>query len=365
MDQKKQRLAAVACFVLFLAVLLCSSLFSKTNSSEWANSGNNPVVISEILPSNRTYPTPDGQHLDFVEIHNLSADPVDISGYMLSDDLSSIGYTFPDDTVLPPYGYAVCWCSPGSEDSQYANFGVSREGGETIYLYNSANVVVDEKALGPTAANTSLIRVDAVTWEEAAFATPGYANTEEGYHLWLDTVTGGDIQITITEVMTDNSCVASAPDTQPCDWVELTNTGNAAVNLDGAFLSDDPAERGKWRIHDLTLAPGQSAVIPCAGSEAGGGEADFALSSSGCTVTLSGSDGNIISQVVCPTLDNDRVWSMQPDGTYLQTDTPTPGMANTDENPHAYRASQAAAGPLAITEVMPANDKYMLQSDGS
>ena len=516
MDQKKQRLAAIVCLVLFLAVCLLTRIFPGTSSNEWADSGSSPVVISEILPSNRTYPTADGQHLDFVEIHNLSADPVDISGYMLSDDLSSIGYTFPADTVLPPYGYAVCWCNPGSEDDRYCNFGISREGGETVYLYNSANVVIDEKHVPAIAANTSLIRMDADTWEEAAFATPGYANTEDGYRQWLGTVTGGDVQITITEIMTDNSCVASAPDAAPCDWVELTNTGSAtadlsgaylsndpadplkwqipnltiapgeaaiiycagnqampdqapfglsktgctvlltsnlgntlsqvdcptlmtdyswslsadgnyqttdrptpgfenseegyaawmtsvgaaqtqvviseimtsnrstvlnaagqlcdwveltntgstSVNLDGAFLSDDPEERGKWRIHDLTLEPGQSAVIPCTGLEAGEGEANFALSSSGCTVTLSGSAGNIINQVQCPVLDNDRVWALQADGTYLQTAAPTPGMANTAENYHTYRASQAASGSLAITEVMAANDKYLLQSDG-
>ena len=516
MDQKKQRLAALACLVVFLAVWLISGLFSDSNSGEWVGSGSNPVVISEILPSNRTYPAPDGQHLDFVEIRNLSADYVDISGYMLSDDLSSIGYTFPDNTILPPYGYSICWCNPGSEDDRYASFGISREGGETLYLYNSANVVVDEKSLAPMAANISLVRTDASTWEEAAFATPGYANTGEGYRQWLDTVTGGDIQITITEIMTDNSCVASAPDAQPCDWLELTNTGAATANLSGAylsndptdplkwqipelsiapgeaailycagnratpdqapfglsktgcsvlltsnlgntlsqvdcptlmtdhtwaltadgsyqitdrptpgfenseagyaawmasigaeqvqvviseimvsnrstvlnavgklcdwveltnmgetpvdlsgsFLSDDPEERGKWRISNLILSPGQSAVIPCSGSEGGAQEADFALSSSGCTVTLSGSAGNIIDQVACPTMDNDRVWALQQDGTYLQTDTPTPGTENTVENHNAYRASQAASGPLAITEVMSSNDKYMLQSDG-
>ena len=517
MDQKKQRLAALVCLALFIAVCLLSRVFSKSSSSEWADAGSSPVIISEILPSNHTYPAPDGQHLDFVEIHNLSADPVDISGYMLSDDLSSIGYTFPDNTVLPPYGYSVCWCAPGSEDDRYASFGISREGGETVYLYNGANVVIDQKALSVMPANTALIRTDETTWEEAAFATPGYANTEEGYRLWLATVTGGDMQVTITEVMTDNSCVASAPDAQPCDWVELTNmgstpadlsgaylsndpenplkwqlsdltiapgesavvycagnqaapgqapfglsktgctvlltsnlgntlsqvtcptlltdytwslsadgsylatdrptpgfenseagyaawmasvgaeqmqvviseimtsnrstvlsaagrlcdwveltnTGSTAVNLSGAFLSDDPAERGKWRIDDLSLEPGQSVVIPCAGSSAAEQEADFSLSSSGCTVTLSGSAGNIISQVTCPTLENDRVWALQQDGAYLQTASPTPGAANTDENHQTYRASQAASGPIAITEVMPANDKYLLQSDGN
>lgn len=515
MEQKKQRMAALVCLVLFLGVCLLSFLFSRNDSSEWEKSDGSQIVISEILPSNRTYPGPDGQLLDFIEIHNLSANTVDISGFMLSDDLVSIGYTFPDGTVLPAYGYAVCWCNPHVEDDRYAGFGISRDGGETIYLYNGANVLVDEKTVPFTASNTTLIRVDENTWEEAPWATPGFANTEDGYRMWLSTVTGGDMQITITEIMSDNSCVTATPGAAPydwveltntgsdpadlsgaylsndpadplkwqipamtlqpgqaalvyctggmdsqadapfglsktgceliltsrlgntlsqvscpalprdhtwaltdsgyavtdrptpgyantdegyaqwlsavgveqmnvviseimtsnrstvlssagmlCDWVELTNLGSTAVSLDGAYLSDDPAERGKWRIGQLTLEPGQALVIPCAGRNARENEAVFSLSGSGCTLLLSGSAGNIISQVTCPRLDNDRVWALQADGTYLQTDAPTPGLANSEDNALAYRASQLPLGALAITEVMTANDRYLLQSDG-
>ena len=516
MEQKKQVTALILCLALFIAGCLLSSLFSKNDSVEWETGENSQIVISEILPSNRTYPTPDGQFLDFIEVHNLSGHPVDISGYMLSDDLSSIGYTFPAETILPAYGHAVCWCAPNSNDDRYASFGISREGGETIYLYNGANVVVDEKTVPFTAANTSLIRIGDDTWEEAANATPGFANTEDGYAQWLSTVAGGDMCITITEVMTDNSCVTATPGGQPYDWVELTNTGSAAADLtgayfsndpadplkwqipaltldpgasalvycagtmgtpneapfglsktgccviltsqlgntlsrtdcptlptdhtwaqcedgsyaitdrptpgfantdeghaawltnlgaethnvvisevmtsnrstvlsaagqlcdwveltnlgdiaadlSGAYLSDDPEDRGKWRIGQLTLEPGESAVIPCVGDASGELEANFALSSAGCTLTLSGSAGNIISQVVCPRLDNDRVWALQADGAYLQTDTPTPGLPNTAENALAYRAAQLPLGSLAITEVMASNDCYLLQSDG-
>ena len=516
MEQKTQRIAVIVCLVLFVAGCLLSSLFSKSDSSEWGDAGGSQIIISEILPSNRTYPTPDGQHLDFIEVHNLTADAVDISGYMLSDDLSSIGYTFPDGTILPPYGYAVCWCLPDSEDTTYANFGISREGGETIYLYNHANVQVDQKAVPLTAVNTSLIRLDETSWTESSFATPGYPNTEEGYAQWLQTVSGGDLTVTITEVMTDNSCVTSAPGCPPwdwveltnygsvpanlsgaylsndpadplkwqitdliidpgasaviycagnqaapdqasfnlsktgctviltgalgntlsqiesptlltdhtwflaadgsyqmtdhptpgfenseagynawmelvgadhsqiviseimtsnrstvlsasgqlCDWVELTNFGSSTVTLDGAYLSDDPAERGKWVIGSLTLEAGQSAVIPCVGANAGTGEAAFALSRSGCTLILSGSAGNIISQVECPLLDNDRTWALQEGGTYCQTDTPTPGLPNDEESYLAYLASRNPLGALAITEVMPSNDRYLIQADG-
>lgn len=515
MEQKKQRIAALACLVLFVAVCLLSTLLSRNDSSEWEKPDGNQIVISEILASNRTYPGPDGHLLDFIEIHNLSGNTVDISGFMLSDDLNSIGYTFPDGSTLPAYGYAVCWCDPASGEDRYAGFGISREGGETIYLYNGANVLVDQKTVPLTASNTALIRVSESAWEEAPWATPGFANTAEGYTAWLSTVTGGDMQITITEVMTDNSCVTAAPGAAPydwveltntgseradlsgaflsndpadplkwqipalvlepgqaalvycsggmgsendapfglsktgceliltsqlgntlsrvscpallrdhtwaltdggyavterptpgfantdegynawltavgaeqmkvviseimtsnrstllsaagglCDWVELTNLGSTAVTLDGGYLSDDPAERGKWSIPQLTLQPGQAAVIPCVGQGAQNNEANFALSSSGCMVILSGSAGNIISQVHCPRLDNDRVWALQNDGTYLQTDMPTPNLINNEENALAYRASQLPLGALAITEVMPSNDRYLIQSDG-
>ena len=515
MEQKTQRIAVIVCLVLFVAGCLLSSLFSKSDSSEWGDAGSQ-IIISEILPSNRTYPAPDGRHLDFIEIHNLTADAVDISGYMLSDDLSSIGYTFPDGTILPPYGYAVCWCLPDNEDTAYASFGISREGGETVYLYNHANVLVDQKTVPLTAVNTALVRLGESDWAESSFATPGYPNTDEGYAQWLQTVTGGDLTVTITEVMTDNSCVTSAPGYPPCDWVELTNFGTApadlsgaylsndpsdplkwqisdltidpgasaviycagnqaapgqapfslsktgcsviltgalgntlsqmdcpalltdhtwfrtadgncqmtdrptpgfenteagyiawmelvgadhsqiviseimtsnrstvlsaagrlcdwveltnfgssTVTLDGAYLSDDPAERGKWVIGSLTLEAGQSAVIPCVGADAAAGEATFALSRSGCTVILSGSAGNIISQVECPLLDNDRAWALQKGGTYCQTDMPTPGLPNDEDSYLAYLAGRNPLGALAITEVMSSNDRYLVQADG-
>lgn len=516
MEQRKQRIALLICLALFAVCGLVSLLFSESHDKEWADAKGVPVVISEILPSNRTYPAPDGRHLDFVEVHNLSGDAVDISGFMLSDDLRSIGYTFPSGTVLPAYGYAVCWCDPDSESGDYADFRISRDGNETIYLYNSANVLIDEKEIPPTETNTALVRVDSESWKESGFATPGYPNTEEGYSRWLRSAPGGDLQVEITEVMADNSCFTTAPGAGVCDWVELTNTGTAPavltgaylsndpadplkwqipeltiapgasavvycggtqtegdkapfalskngcsliltgqlgntlssvdcpalltdhtweltgdgswqmtdrptpgfentqagfdawlrsvggeqmpvviseimpanrstltgskgklrdwveltntgsvpVCLDGAYLSDDPAERGKWAIDRLTLEPGQSAVIFCAGSDAEAGEADFALSASGCTVILTGPMGNRIDQVICPALEPDRVWALQEDGTYRQTDMPTPGSANTYEAYLSWHASRQPLGDLAITEVMASNDRYLIQSDG-
>ena len=89
--------------------------------------------------------------------------------------------------------------------------------------------------------------------------------------------------------------------------------------LDGGYLSDDPSDRAMWKISSLTLQPGERVVIPCSGTDAPAGEADFALAAGGCSVVLTGANGNVISSVECPRLGDDRVWALQEDGSWLLT----------------------------------------------
>ena len=103
MSKKMQRSAFIFCAFLFAAALLVSLLFAAPGEE-------GTIYISEVVASNRTSPAPNGNYLDYVEVHNTGSSPVDISGYMLSDKPDAIGYTFPQGTVLPAGGYAVCWC---------------------------------------------------------------------------------------------------------------------------------------------------------------------------------------------------------------------------------------------------------------
>ncbi len=513
MERKKTRGALLLCLILFVSACVLSTVLSLDDTAVWDHEQGGQVVLSEVMSANRTYPAPNGDYLDFIEVRNLSADPVDISGYMLSDSLNAIGYTFPEGTVLPGYGYALCWCDKNAESEAYAKFGISRDGGEILYLYNSANVTVDETSVPALQENTSLIREDETTWSVAGLATPGYANTQDGYQQWLASLGAGNMQIAITEIVTDNTCILDGVNSQPmdyveltnlgsetvdltgaylsndpqeplkwqipaltltpgerrvvycgdgkncapfglsrsgctvvltgklgnllsqvecppletdtawvlgtdgtwqtslyatpgsendengyaawmqsvgaanmqimisevmtanrstvlsaagtlCDWVELVNVGQTEAVLDNCFLSDDPQERGKWQIPALTLAPGERAVIPCAGKHAAQGEASFGLSRSGCEVILSGPWGNILSQVEVPRTEADRSWALQEDGTYAQSDMPSPGFENTQEGYLAYRQSQAPRGALVIGEAMASNSQYLMQSDG-
>lgn len=359
MDRKKLLAAMFLCVLLFVLALTLSLVFSEDDTGEFASTGSGHIVLSEILASNRTYPTDDGKCLDFIEVRNLSETPTDISGYMLSDSVDSVGYTFPQGTVLPAGGYILCWCDKQANSDNYASFGISKDGGETIYLYNAANVLVDEAYVPRMDTNTAYVRLEDGTWDTAQYATPGYENSAAGYEAWLQSMgSAGTLNVVISEVMSANQSTLLDADGAFTDWIELTNLGSEAAVLDGAYLSDDLSDPLCWQISSLTLEPGESAVIFC------GSEAPFALSKNGCSLILTSALGNTLDQVDCPSLGDDRSWARDSEGGYAITDQPTPGFENTEEGWLAFRETQSPAGPLVISEVMPSNARYLQQLDG-
>ena len=71
-------MALVACIVLFAGAFLISLLFGAAAGS--GTEGSSSIQLSEILASNRTYPAPNGEFLDYNELHNTTDSPIDITG---------------------------------------------------------------------------------------------------------------------------------------------------------------------------------------------------------------------------------------------------------------------------------------------
>ena len=360
----KTFLALLACIVLFAGAVGFSLIFSP--DSLGGAESTNPVVLSEILAGNRTYPDSKGQFLDFIEIQNISDSPIDISGYMLADRPDAVGYTFPKGTVLNAHSYALVWCMKDSESSSYANFGISKKGNDTVYLYNASNVVVDQVDVPAVNDNVSLIRESDGTWHTAIHATPGFENTEAGFESWLASKNTDDVSVVISEVVSGGGYSIVNGEGSQSDWIELYNTGDKTVVLDGAFLSDDPEDRTKYIIESLSVEPGQRVVIRCAGATAAENEANFALSRDGCTVILTGPYGNTISTVECPELGKECAWALQEDGTYIETTRTTPGYENTDAGYEAWLQQVGYTTPqLVISEVMTANRSTIRSKNGT
>jgi hypothetical protein len=104
------------------------------------------VVINEMMASNtQTAADQDGEYDDWIELYNTSANPVDLSGWFLSDNVDNLGkYDFPDGTVIGGHGFLIVWADEdGSQSGLHANFKLSASG-EQLYLVNPDTAIVQE-----------------------------------------------------------------------------------------------------------------------------------------------------------------------------------------------------------------------------
>jgi len=135
--------------------------------------------------------------------------------------------------------------------------------------------------------------------------------------------------VVLNEVCTKNTTFA-APDGQYYDYIELYNSGDSPVTLDGYGLSDDAAQPYSYTFPaGSTIAPRSFLLVWCGVNEGTAG-APFGLSKNGETLTMSDSSGNIVSQLEVPGLADDTAFGRMPDGSdqFAILDRLTPGSSN-------------------------------------
>lgn len=122
--------------------------------------------------------------------------------------------------------------------------------------------------------------------------------------------------VTINEICSKNTTYA-APDGGFYDWIELYNGTGSSVDLSGWGLSDKNTEPYKFTFSNGTvISPGQRMLVFCDSNAAttNNSYALFGLSTSGETLTLTNSSGNIIDTVTFEAMISDTSYGQYPDG---------------------------------------------------
>ncbi len=108
-----------------------------------------PVIINELMAFNtKSLADPQGQYEDWLELHNLTNNTVNLSGMYLTDNIDNPKkWAFPENTMIPAHGYLLVWLDEDGKAEQglHANFKLSRNG-ETVMLVDtdtSGNQVLD------------------------------------------------------------------------------------------------------------------------------------------------------------------------------------------------------------------------------
>ncbi len=136
----------------------------------------------------------------------------------------------------------------------------------------------------------------------------------------------------INEFMASNSATITDPDFgEYGDWIELYNSGAAAVNISGCYITDNPSLPMKYRLDTLVVIEPGSRIIVWADDHNTALHANFKLSAGGEYIGLSDSAGNVIDAFTFGQQQDNISMGRYPEGTgdFYFFNPATPGMPNT------------------------------------
>ncbi|MCB1125275.1 MAG: lamin tail domain-containing protein, partial [Verrucomicrobiae bacterium] len=151
-------------------------------------------------------------------------------------------------------------------------------------------------------------------------------------------VDGQPLTVRFSEFVANNRLSLRDGHGEAPDWIELHNPTDAAVDLAGCGLSDDPAEPMRWVFPTATIPPHGWRVVFASGRnepvDAGGFlHANFQLAADGESLVLTAADGiTTLDRIdAYPAQDEDLAYGRNLDGewTFLE---PTPGAVNLAAN---------------------------------
>lgn len=347
------RLLAV---VLICAALLFGAAFYLPEEQVIVDSG---VRILRAMTSNPgTCMAVNGEYFDWLELVNLSDEPVDMTGWKLTDQLDvRTGYVFPEMTLSPGESavvYAAARPEDAPADALFCDFPLSADG-VSLTLLDSRDQYCDILDI-PAISAGSVYALDAqsgVYTERSPYDPLGC-----GLDLSRELAPAFNGQgVVINELMASNGSTLKDDIGAYSDWIELYNGSASAVDLTGWSMSDDSMNRTKWMLPGTTLGAGEYMTVFAVGEEAEGLRASFKLSSEGERVILYDAGGTAVSYMEYDALDVDQALVRSRDGGVEKSFLPSPGYENTAEGARnaidaEYTTPAANEMQLYINEVM-------------
>ena len=161
--------------------------------------------------------------------------------------------------------------------------------------------------------------------------------------------------LVISEVMSANSTAVTDENGKYADWIEIWNSTDKPINLNGLGLSDK-GDRVRFLFPNVSLDADGRAVIFCDNTNQSNTNqafhAKFKLSSVGETVYLYDPNAYLIDSCKVPIMASNESWALV-DGEFRNVTWYSPGFENSEEGHRQYRESISVSdGSVVINEVM-------------
>ena len=358
---------------LLIVVLSLLSLLTNKNSSYLDEKdlsdddiNINKLVINEIMTSNKgTITDSNGKLNDYVEIYNGNDHEVNLKGYGLSDENEKVKWVF-GDTTIDAKSYIVIFLS-GKSGNLEASFKLKSAGGETLALLKPNGKAVDAIETVSLEPNTVMARDENGKWVIQSKPTPGFANNVEGHKAFLASLeTSEKSNLEINEVLAENKGNFRNSDGEFSGYVEIRNTGDKTINLEGYSLSNSEDVSFKWQFPSYNLSSGDVVVVYTSGKESKEGvlSTGFKLKNKNGVVVLTNNSGKIIQRLNYENLGN-GIALIKEGKSYLESNSISPGYPNNVDGIKSFQKKYLTyESDLIINEVMNSNYKYLAQHGG-
>jgi len=284
--------------------------FNASNETTAPPVAKKDVAINEVMASNTATATDDaGEYEDWIELYNKTAQPVDLSGYHLTDDPTNpTKWTFPAGSIIPAGDYYIVWADDNTaQGNNHASFKLSASG-EQVLLFDTALALVDSAGWGAQSDDMGYARVPNGTGgfvvQEPTFNASNVPPVEVPHLVAIN-----ELMASNAETMTDNAGEYE-------DWIELYNKTGETVDLSGYHLTDDPTNLTKWTLPQGTVLLGGGYFIIWADEDEdqGSNHCNFKLSASAEQLLLLDASLNLIDSVSWGAQTTDRSYARVPNG---------------------------------------------------
>lgn len=222
------------------------------------------LSITEILPNNKGYFKDSfGNYSGYIELTNVSNDPVSLKGYTISNS-ESIPYRWAlPDIVLGKNEVLVLYTSNKNsyENECHTNFKLDNTDGVVILSYKNKLV---EKVEYQVTNGLAYIK-EKEKFYESNMISPGYLNSSSGISEFQKKYYIRNAGLIINEVMNSNYSYLAQNGGNYYDWIELYNNSKETINLKDYYLTTTTNKPKMYNLPDVELKSGSYYVIMASG----------------------------------------------------------------------------------------------------
>ncbi len=223
------------------------------------------ISITEILPNNKGYFKDSfGNYSGYIELTNISEDPVSLKGYTVSNN-ESIPYRWAlPDIVLGKNESIVLYTSNKNsyEEEYHTNFKLDNTDG--VVILSNKNKI-EEKVVYTALANGLAYIKGGDTFYESNMISPGYLNNSTGITEFQKKYYVKNNDLIINEVMNSNYSYLAQNGNNYYDWIELYNNSKNTLSLKDYYITTTTNNPKKYNLPDVELKPGNYYILMASG----------------------------------------------------------------------------------------------------